>query len=258
MIQKVIAFTGLISSLAFLGAAPYPLSYIDPAAKQSQYSKLLPKLLEHWPLPTNSIPDTRPVSVRAIRTPDRPYYIGMVKHFTVHVPMERAAEVIEKFEDYPKIWEDLVTVKVESTEGNRTVTSWVRKSPTFLMANIRFRMAYIVDKSVPDRISYRQQLIDSNTINYSDGLIVLDKIAPDSTRMSIILFFDADFSILRGLIEGVIWRRSVEGSFKDDIAFRARVEHPDWNLKRITQEAEDALDHNSFDQIPYTDAIRFN
>ena len=76
----------------------------------------------------------------------------------------------------------------------------------------------MIDRSHPGRVISRQQLIDGNSLNSSDGLVVLEK-RDNVTRLSIVTFFDPDAGPFRPLVDGVIWKRNMENSFKDDTAF---------------------------------------
>jgi hypothetical protein len=259
--KLVIGFTStalaLIALVASAASTLYSIDTVDPTGKKSIYTSQLPKLLGHWPLEVHSIKDPRPAFIRAIKTTGKPYFIGMVKYVTIQAPLSRVAEVCEKVEDYPKIWEDVLEVSVESRDQNKAVTVWTRKAPTFFMPKIHYRVIVTTDKSTPDRIVYKQQLLDGNSMNTSDALVVLEKIKPELTRVTVVNFFDADFGPFKGLIEGVIWKKSMENGFKDDIALRAHVEHPDWTLDQVTKESEQTLDRFPIKDVEYTDSIHF-
>lgn len=238
-------------------SSPYSLGDQDPIAKVGHFSAKIVKFLDHWPPPTLTITDTdREIYTRAIRTPDFPKIIGLVKHFNIQAPMARVAEATERFEEYPKIWEGVISVSVSSHDRNRTVTDWVRKRPAFFMPRLHYRLLYVVDRSRPDRIVFRQQLIDGNALNTSDGIVVLEKRGENLTRLSILNFFDPDAGPFRSLVEGVIWKKTVQNSFKDDVAFRAHVEHPDWDVDRLTEESDKAWDKTPVDPILYTDLLK--
>lgn len=256
MVRLILALGIATASTAV--AKDYRIDQLDPAAKSSYYSQRLPKALEHWPLPTLSIKDKRPEIERAIKTPGNENLVGMVKHFEINAPLERVVQVCDRFEDYPKIWEDVVSVKVESRDKNRVVTAWMRKAPAFFLQKIRYRMSTVVDKAKPGRVVYRHQLIDGNMVITSDSLVVYEKLAADRTRVTVLNFFEPDVGgLVHSLAEGKVWKQAMRDGFKDDIAFRARVEHPEWDIDRISDEAEKALDTYPIDEIEYTDLIKF-
>ena len=255
--MKLFCWISLLVSAASL-AAVEPKAHCDDIPKVTYYSQRILRFLDHWPPPTLSLRDSRPVLIRAIRTPGEPGIIGVVKHFEVKFPLARVAELTERFEDYPKIWEDVVSVTVRSREGNQTVTDWVRRAPAFFLPRIRFRMLYTTDKMKPGRVVYRQQLIEGNSVSASDALVVLEGIGENETRISVLDFFSPDMGPFRPLIEGKIWKKSMENSFKDDIAFRARLEHPDWSLDQIGHEADRELDLHPIEEVQYTDLIHLS
>lgn len=237
---------------------PYALGEVDPKCKTGFYTPKILKFLDHWPPPTLKIADKRPVLVRAIKTPSQPDVIGVIKHFSVKFPLDKVVEVSEKFEEYPKIWEDVESVQVESRDRNRTVTSWVRKSPAFFLGKIRYRLQYVTDKSVKGRVVFRQQLIDGNSVDSTDALVILEKMGAAETRITVLNFFNPNAGPFRSLVEGTIWQKSLENNFKDDIAFRARLEHPDWDLDQITKEAERLLDQFPIEKVEYTDLVQLD
>ena len=217
------------------------------------------KFLNHWPPPTLVIGDSdRKIQTLMIRTPDHPKIVGLVKHLNVQAPLDKVAEVTERFEEYPKVWEGVLSVKVESQDRNRWVTAWVRKAPAFFMPKLHYRMVYTVDRSQPGRVLYRQQLMDGNALNASDCLVVLEKRGENTTRISVANFFDPDAGPFRSVVEGVIWKKSLQNSVKDDVAFRAHVEHPDWDLDKLSEESDKAWDHDPIDPIEFTDAIHLD
>jgi uncharacterized membrane protein len=235
--------------------APYSIDELDPSAKESYFTSRLANVLHAWPPPTATLHDERPVYLRAIVTPGEPNTIGMIKHLVVHAPLERVIELCERFEDYPKIWEDVVGVKVLSRDRNRLVTEWERKRPAFFLPKIRYKILYVIDHSRPDRAVYRQQLIEGNSVRSTDALIVYEKLGKNETRISVLNFFEPDLGAFRGIVEGKIRRKSMESAFKDDIAFRARLEHPRWTPSRITEEAERELDRHPIREIQTTELL---
>jgi uncharacterized membrane protein len=249
-------FSGAADNGSLSDRLAYRLDEVAPNARASYYSTRILKVLDHWPPPTASLQDARPVVIRAIKTPGHPEIVGIIKHFEVMFPIEKVVELTEKFEDYPRVWKDVLSVQVTRRDHNRVETEWVRRAPAFFLSKIRFRLLYTWDKTQQGRVIYREQLIDGNSVHATDALVVLEKHGTDSTRISVLDFFDPDAGPFRGLVEGKIWKASVENSFKDDIAFRARLEHPDWSVGQISDEADRMLDRYPVGDIEYTDLIR--
>jgi|GEM_PF-2478636 len=245
------------------GSANYSLYDTSPLVKLNYYTLPILKFLDHWPPPTEALAksedqNAKPSFIRAIKTPGHPDAIGMVKHYTIQAPLEKVVETTEKFEDYPKIWDDVISVTVKSRDKNQSVTEWVRKAPAFFLSKTHYSMLYTADKSKPGRVVYREQFIDGNAPKASDGVVVLEKVGANATRVSVVSFFEADFGPFRGIIEGKIWSKSMESSYKDDLAFRNKVEHPDWSLDKIQDAVDHIYDQHSIESVEYTDLLKFN
>lgn len=229
----------------------------SPLTKTNYYTSRVLKFVQNWPPATLDLHDDRPVYIRGIKTPDNSDIVGMVKHFTVKASFDSVINFTENFTEYPKIWEDVQSVKIQSQDHNRIVTEWVRKAPAFFLSKIRYTLLYTSDKTLPGRVVYRQQLVESNSIKANDAIVVMEKMTEETTRVSVVTFFEAEFGPFRSLIESKIWRKSLESSFKDDIAFMSKLEHPDWTLDQISDAADLALKKNPLEQLEYTDLLKF-
>ena len=230
----------------------------DPSelVKLGYYTSRLAAMLAHWPLPTQARLADHAEVVIGIRTPAESDIIGMVKHSVIDAPLARVAAVSERVEDYPAIWENVVAVKRVSTDRNRLVTEWARKAPAFFLPRIRYRTLTTIDRQTPGRIVYRHQFVEGNLIRSSDFLVVYESLPKDRTRVTVLGFFEPEMGVFRSLAEGKVWRQSLENGFKDDVAFRLRVEHPEWGVDRLTNEAERALENAPLEPLEYTEAIR--
>src|SRR5665213_1099753 len=76
----------------------YPLEDQAAIVKPSYYSSRILRFLSPWPPASLSLHDQRPILVKAIRTPGRPDYIGMLKHYEVHAPLDVVERVTEDFQ----------------------------------------------------------------------------------------------------------------------------------------------------------------
>jgi hypothetical protein len=227
-------------------------------APRSLYSEKIHKFLDHWP--PKWIPDhkseTNPVWVRGIKTPDKNLYIGTLKQLWIQAPLEKVAAVIDLFDLYPEFFDEVKKVKVLERDGNKLTVFWERNSPAFFIPNIKYEMIYIIQKVSDHKTIYRYQLKKGNSLNFSDGLIVLEA-AEDGTKVTGIDFYDANWGLAGALASGKIWRKSIEGGYKGDIAFKMRVEHPDWSPKQIRTESERMLDRFPVEPIQYVDDLRW-
>jgi uncharacterized membrane protein len=248
-------FLATLFSAPLSASAPYALDDAGTWAKPSATSQRLLLTLKHWPPATLTLHDERPEVIRAIKTPGNEDLIGMVKHFEVNESLARVVAVNEDFDAYPKLWENVLGVKVESRDINRVVTQWTRKAPAFFLPKIHYRMISIADKSETGKVIYRNQLIDGNMIKTSDSLVVFEQLDPNRTRVSVLNFFTPDVGHFRAIAAGRIWKQSMQDAFKDDVAFRARTEHPDWSVDRISEEADQALARFPINSVQYTELL---
>lgn len=230
----------------------HAIDEVIPEASASYYSPKVCKFLKKWPPP--EIPRTgefpKIVWMQAIRLPDQPTYIGVEKQFVINAPMSRVVELIENFEDYVNLFEDLKTSKILSKDGNKVTTYFERYSPVFFVPNIKYRQVYIIDRSTPNRVVFRYQLIEGNSVSHSDGIVVVEG-EGDKTRLTGFDFYDANWGLVGALANGKIWKESVVGAFKGDLALKNRAEHPDWKLDQIKKAIEQTLDRVSVEPIQY-------
>jgi uncharacterized membrane protein len=258
-LHYVLGLALLAPTLARAEGTPsaYRLDEADPTAKPTYYSEHALHFLDHWPPPAIPNCHAEYSCVRAIRTPGHSSIVGMVKYFTVKAPLAAVLAVAENVEDYPHIWTDVLRVKVLSRDKNRTTTEWLRKAPAFFLPKIHYRMMSVVDRSSPNRVVSRSQLIDGNALKSSDSVAVYERVSATETRVSVVNFFDANFGPFRAIVEGKIWKTSMQNALRDDVAFRAHIEHPDWSAERLEEEAKRALEQHPIDQVEYTDLLKF-
>lgn len=244
------ALSGLAIALA--QPKPYPLDYKMPEHRVSYYSPRIHRLLAQWP--PKYVPlkpeGENPIWMKPIRTKGKSNYFGVVKRVSIQAPLAKVAEAIEDFEGSPNLFPEVIRVQKTAEDGNFISTLWEREPPVFFAPRIRYQQSYLIDRSKSSRRLYRYQLKTSDTVNFSDGLIVLEKEGESATRLIAWDFFESDFGIVKTLAEGAIWKRALEGSYKGDITFKAHVEHPDWGRKQLREESDRML--AKFPVEPYT------
>lgn len=245
----------------------YKVSDLIPEAPPSLYSAKVYKFLEHWP--PQWIPELRPdpqaagkneknpVWTRAIKTPGKGLYIGSMKQVWINAPMERVVAVLDDFASYPKFFDDVKKVEVRARDGNKLTVFWERNSPAFFIPNIKYEMIYLVEKISPTQTIYRYQLKKGNSLNASDGVIVVDA-EETGTKVTGLDFYDASWGLAGAIASGKIWRKSIEGGYKGDISFKMRVEHPDWKFDQIKDEAERMLERFPVEPIQYVNDLRLD
>ncbi|MEO5969420.1 MAG: hypothetical protein ABIQ95_05795 [Bdellovibrionia bacterium] len=222
-------------------------------ALESPYSAKLSLLIKRWP-PENiekKWEDNRPYWIRGIKNEKNSLYIGSEKQILIHANLKRVSALIQDFESYPAFYHDLKHVRVISKDGNKVTTFWERYSPVFFLANIKYEQVYVVD-ATDRRVTIRYQLKSANSINFADGLLVLEA-EGENTRLTAFDFFDAKWGILGGIAPGKIWNQSFKNSVKDDMALKAHAEHPEWSRDQIFKESDRILDSFPPDPIQYVD-----
>jgi len=253
-VTRSLLLLALVGTSALVLAKPkvYPLDFKMPEHRASYYSQRLHRLLASWPpkyVPAKHEGEN-PIWMRPIRTKGKPNYFGIVKRVSIQAPLAQIAATIENFEASPDLFTDVIQVRKTMEDGNFVTTYWEREPPVFLAPRIRYQQSYLIDKSNPVRLAYRYQLKTSDSVSFSDGLIVIEKEGENGTRLIAWDFFETDFGLLKTLAENAIWRRALEGSYKGDVTFKAHAEHPDWNRKQLQAEAERMLER--FPVEPFT------
>ena len=194
-----------------------------------------------WPsklLPPNA-PESR-VSVKlvAITTPGHAHAIGVGQAMLVEAPIADVRKVMEDFEHYQQLFFEFKDIHVVERDGNRVTMFWEQPIPLPFVPNTTYTTYfYTLDKD-PAHIFYRYQLKSSNTLKYSDGIMVLDRIDSKTTRYTEYDFFDADWGIAASLAPARIWRDSLRDIYLTDIAIKLRAEHPDWTFDKLRQESK--------------------
>jgi hypothetical protein len=226
-----------------------------PAAIESYYTPRIMNFLKVWPSPYGKEYDAGPVFLRAIKTPGRPRYVGMLKHYVVGASLQQVVDFTDRIEDATRVWGDIISVTVLERGENRALVEWVRPRPTFFMPDIRYKMLYTWDKSVPGRVVYRHQLVSGNALFYQDDLVVLEETGPSRTRLTILNFFEPDMGPFGGLVTPVLWSSSMQSSYRDDVAFLSHWAHPTWTVKQLREEADRALDMFPVTPIRYLEGF---
>jgi hypothetical protein len=229
-----------------------------PEIKPSFYSARIMKFMENWPPPTLSLSDNgKGEIIRAIKTPQDSDTIGMVKHFELAYAFEKVIQVLEDYPGNTNIWSDIQEVSVLGREGNVLWVRWTRSRPAFFLPKVQYEMLITIDRSTPKRVVYHNQLISGNLTDSSDSLVIIEDLVSNRTRISVLNFFTPAMGAFRALVESKIWKKSMRNGYEDDLALRLRLEHPDWNVEKIHDQAEEIADHFSWDTVEYTDALRF-
>ena len=234
-----------------------------PGAKRSVYTEKMKDILRYWPpagfgnpaaASGGSDDKANPIWFEAIRTPSDSNYIGSRKRLLIRAPLDKVKAVIDDFENYKNIFEGVIQAKITERAGSQVTTAWERDSPAFFIRNPRYEQIYVSEAVSPSRVFYRYQLKSGNSVNFVDGIMVLES-TPLGTTLSGYDFYQADWGLAKVLAEGKIWRESLEGGFRGDIALKTKVEHPDWTLKQITEECHRTLERFPIEPIRFSEGL---
>ncbi len=268
LIALLIGATALLSSTA-IGEQPAPASLpTKPAVfhpleetltegKQSYYSPRMASLLKSWPPPgiPELTPEGNPIWMQAVRTKEQSSYIGVQKRIYIAAPLRRVRAIIDDFAHYPDLYPEVNSVKMTVQDGNKMEVAWERKAPAFFLPNVRYETIYLSDDRSPNRMIYRYQLKKGNSVNFSDGLIVLEKRGESVTVLTAFDFFDMDWGLLRAVAESSVWKRVLDGSYVADAALKAMAEHPEWNASQIETESKRLQEAYPLSEIVYVDSV---
>jgi hypothetical protein len=227
-------------------------------AHASEYAQALAGFLKNWPPPEFQAAaakwdDDRGFHIAAVRTPQRPQMIGMIKRYTVRAPLADAVALSENVAEFPKLWREVESVKVVSREGDAVVVDWVRKAPAFFLPKIRYRTRSTAYRETPGRVAFLNELLSGNYVKSSDSLVVYESIGPGETRVSVIDLFEPSLGAFQGVVGGKIRKKSFQTALKDDVSFRDRLEHPDWSASRLAKEADSEFDKRPQEAVPNVD-----
>jgi hypothetical protein len=224
------------------GSASDGLEGID-----SVYTEYLTQVLKRWaPARTDVGLATRAagsVAITCVATLGSERYVGMIHRQRIEAKLEMVEEVLDDIDHYKDLFPGTIDVRVlpgsrRSVPGAPAVarfdTAWVQRPPIFLMPDIRYEMAYLVEKA-PARAVYRYKLRFGDKLTASDGLVVVEAIDSTTTEFTEYDFFDGHWGPLPTWL---VWRESLKAAFQSDIAIRSKAEQPAWNYLRIAAEAE--------------------
>ena len=219
-----------------LGVAAQPVAETLEGT-DSVYSAKLVQVLQHWPGRHVRKPEAGPVELTCIATAEHEKYVGMLQRATIRAPISAVEAVLDDVAHYKDLFPDLVNVSIVpgSQQGNRYLTSWVQRIPLFFIPNVTYELAYVLDRTTPGRSVYRYKLGRGDQLIASDGMVVLEALGPDTTQ-----FTEYDFFHARPvpIPTNVVWRESLRGAFRSDIAIKLKSENPGWSYKHIASEGE--------------------
>jgi len=206
----------------------------------SPYTETLRSLAAGWS--DDTLAEIRkspaPFVLHCYAVPQDPFYVGVLQVLRIDAPLERVAAVVDDFQRYPRIFEDLLKVDVARRDGNRSLTHWEQSIGIPFIPNDTRTMIYLRNAPTPDRRVYRYQLERGNHLGSNDGLIVLERLEGTRTRYFELDFIDAAPGLARIAGSSRFWRDTVREIYQADVAILLRSEHVDWADERVLEESK--------------------
>ncbi|MEO7056448.1 MAG: hypothetical protein ABI281_13275 [Caldimonas sp.] len=193
------------------------------------YTEYLTRVLARWRSPRGEVPSTL---LECLATPGSASIIGLHHRLTIQAPLAAVGRVLDDVAHYRDLFPDTVDVHLlaEPHDSEFFVASWTQRPPVFFLPDVTYQLANRVDRSHPGRIVYRYKLRKGDRLLASDGVLVLDAVGPDVTRLEEFDFFRADWGPVP---TDVVWRESLRGAYGTDLAIQLKAEHPDWTYPAI-------------------------
>lgn len=245
-----IKFLTLGASISFALAAAlaplkHPLNENPPDSKPGPMRNALATVAQNWIAkprllqPVLKSEKARQVDLVCFETPGMPGGIGIGQSMTINVSIDQVRKVIEDFDHYKDIFFTFKEVTASDFDGNRLITHWEESIPIPFTDNTKYSTYFYIDNRNSDHAFYRYQLRESNSLKYSDGLIVLDRLNHNdakNTRYTEYDFYDG--SAAPSVMMNRVWRDSLREIYYSDIAIKLKSEHPDWDYKNIRIESK--------------------
>ena len=188
-----------------------------PQGIDSVYSEYLTQVLQHWAPAMIDVGlaahTAGSVAMTCVETPGSERYVGMIHRQRIEARLDMVEEVLDDIGHYKDLFPGTIDVRVlagsrRSVPGAPTAsrfdTAWVQRPPISLMPDIRYEMAYLVEKA-PARAVYRYKLRSGDKLTASDGLVVVEAIDSTTTEFTEYDFFDGHWGPLPTWL---VWRKA--------------------------------------------------
>lgn len=224
-------FKSILYALALLTTLliPTPSWAWDLSSLQgidTDYSKALHSLAlegadSYLPL---SNPDLDGIALICFSHPANDLYMGVGQFMKINAPLERVTQFLERFEDYPKWTDGLLSNSAQKLKDGKFLVSSEQHVPIPFVSNVHSRMIYSVEKK-DNKVFFRYQLKSSNSLTAYDGFILLEENKDRTTQYIEYDFWDADWGLGKSFAKDRIWADSLQGIYQWDIAFKLRSEN---------------------------------
>ncbi len=212
--------------------------------KESPTTARIKKIEKTWPIKGLRLLQEQSESfkLQAIQSEADPLIIGAAQFQTIDASLERVTQVLDQFEDYPRIFDGLKKAEVRERKvlasGDLMRLFFEQSVPVPFVPNDVSEMIYEVNKKIKGRTTYRYQLHEGNHLVSSDGLVVLESISPTKTQYFEIDFFNAEWGFAKAMGAKKIWENSLKGLLQSDLAFKLKAEDPKKPLEEVLSESK--------------------
>ena len=227
--------------LLALSAGPHPLTDPLPGPDSPSTAWVLEKLKSLRPSAEPASADAgSPIALECLQTPGQPDTVGVRQDMLIDAPLADVAAVVEDFAHYAELFPDVKDVHrvAGQDDENRFVVAWEQKVPVFFWPNVKYEMAWVVERARPGRVSYLYKLKQKGEVYATDGFIALEAVGTQ-TRYSEVDFIDAATGPVPN---ATVWDLTLSGMFRSDVAIKLKAEHPAWSYPKLRAEAEKLLE----------------
>jgi hypothetical protein len=225
----------------------YPVESSLEGPDSPKYTAWVLNALRSWPV-ARLVPrqdENNPIEMRCLRTSQNERYVGARQSMWIRASLGEVASVIRDYEHYKDLSPGFVDIRVLSRDHNKAVLYWEKRTPTFLIPNVRYEMTYLVDESSRDRVVFRYKLKESKHLRNADGFIVLEKEGEKLARFTRYDFIDPTRGVFNSAPVGLIWKNTLEDIYLSNAGIKLKAEHPLWTFEQVVSKSEELLKTNS-------------
>jgi hypothetical protein len=190
------------------------------------------------------------LTITCVKITNDPFYIGLAHVMKVAAPLSQVASVLDRFEDYQKLFPGFTEVSTSNMDKHTALIHWSQVTPFFLPKIIYDTV--ITFETLPSGLRYyRQQLkAPSVTLLSVDSLCVLELISNNETLYTEFDYFKTDAGIVKNIISPEsVWLPSIEGAIVSDFVVKLKSENPQWSFSTINKTAKEMAKHYPLQRI---------
>jgi hypothetical protein len=225
----------------------------DLGGIESRYTPLLKILTKsQWPPPIQykTIPQDT-VQLTRLNTPGEDFYVGTEIATQIQAPFSRVIQILDSLDTYQKFFPGYEEISQRAQDENKFLSFWEQYIPIFFIPNVKFELAYVIDKSEPKRVIYRYQLTKADDLKECDGIVVVED-EGETTRYTEYDFGNADYGFLKTFAPRRIWKDGLRVLWLTVYGIKMRAEHPDWEFKKITDSYEELTEKIPLENVMET------